>query len=517
MRAGQGHEQEPYEESSGPDSNKHLGTPGARFPQLFENYSRQVPREQLFGPEGASLGEVKLPDSDETSKITGMASDKDQTPGSPDEGSDKAAPARGGKGGDDRQGGGVNEESHEGTPSRRLSWWQRRREQRARRTEEGTDLPDPTGPDPPAVEDGAGKDGRTARPSDPFDAPDSPAEGTVRRQGPSGTRRSSSLPREETQAPDAHPGRGAEEPRSPPKTGGGQMAPRRVASLDDLADLADSELVDLPDPPPSVLRRLPWWAVLGALFLVLVVALVIVGEVDGQRYYLVCRGNAAEAHQGRSFPWPFGHSALGGPLYRPVPLHEEAQCEPQELDSEDQLQQSLLALLYAEAERRRTVTKLAELRLARRLLTQGFGLARGDKTWVGRLQALGAHFDLKEGIFLLREMETSLVEARRLLFRARHPRDAAKAGTTEDPELWIALVDHLLDRLRAGRAPSPREEIPLPVPIPSRDATAPTSAPRAPASSPGLVPPPVPLPEEPPRPAIPLLPDAGVKGGGILL
>jgi hypothetical protein len=75
-------------------------------------------------------------------------------------------------------------------------------------------------------------------------------------------------------------------------------------------------------------------------------------------------------------------------------------------------------------------------------------------------------------------------------------------------------VDHILDRLRAGRAPIPRDEPPQPAPVPSRDATAPAGPPKLPASpDPGT---PL-LPEEPPRPALPILPDASVKGGGILL
>jgi hypothetical protein len=98
----------------------------------------------------------------------------------------------------------------------------------------------------------------------------------------------------------------------------------------------------------------------------------------------------------------------------------------------------------------------------------------------------------------------------------RRAQGTTGAEAAEDPNLWLSLVDHILERLRAGRAPESKEVIPLPVPAPSRDATAPTPA-GAPPSKPGPQPPLPPLPGEPPTQAMPPGPDAGARGGGILL
>ncbi len=300
-----------------------------------------------------------------------------------------------------------------------------------------------------------------------------------------------------------------------------------MASLDELSGLSDEELAELPDLPPSPLRRPPWWALLGILILVAVVVFVLLGEYNGSRYFLVCEGSAAEAHQGRGFPWPFGHKALSGPQYRAVPLGPETQCEAQELASEHELQRSLLQLVLAEVKRRRHVDELEELEEARRLVTQGLVLARGDKKARRRLESQRGALDLREGQLRLGDVRKSLLQIRRLFARARKRAEKQGQGVSVDEvDRVLGLVDHLLERIKKGRAPPPpRPPTRVAVPSsPSPPLPRPGTAPDATGSSDATVDagaPPArrvaPTPDARPQPAIPLAPDASVSGGGILL
>ncbi len=304
------------------------------------------------------------------------------------------------------------------------------------------------------------------------------------------------------------------EDRDPPRS----RSRRRVASLDDYADLSDDELADLPDLPPSALRRPPWWAVLLGLLLLTVVVFVFLGEYNSERYFIVCKGSKAEAHQGRGFPWPFGHRALQGPQYRAVPLSADTQCEPQELASEEELQQSLLLLVMTEVERRQHADKLKDLQRARRLVTQGLSLARRDKKRRKRLQVLRGILDLREGQLRLADVARELERTRRVFLRARKRARAAKGKPKEVAAVQTAidLVDHLLARIKAGSAP-PRPRPPTPVFIPP-PRVEPPSVSTPDATDGGVVAPRTPpRPAERPTPAIPSAPDAGVTGGGILL
>jgi len=289
---------------------------------------------------------------------------------------------------------------------------------------------------------------------------------------------------------------------------------RQVAPLDDYPPLDDGELdeLDLPAPPRSPLRRPPWWAVLGGLCLVGAVVLALVGEYNTERYYLVCAGKKAAAHQGRGFPWPFGHQPMVGSQYSAVPLGSDAQCQTQEVDSEEELQSALLSLVLAEAQRLSLLHRASDLRSARRLVNQGFLLARNAKKQRARLVTLRAALDFQQGRVAMRELESALQSARRLFTSAK----AHKTGHGKEVQAWIGLVDHLLDRLRRRLAGDPQAHAPVQVvPTPSGSGMTGPASPGTDAGAPVVVPPPK---RPPPRPAPALVkPDAGVAGGGILL
>lgn len=291
--------------------------------------------------------------------------------------------------------------------------------------------------------------------------------------------------------------------------------PRRAA--EDLADeeLSEDDLADLPEPPRF--RRPPWWVLLGGLILVLIVSSALYGEFNTERYFLVCSGSRAEAHRGRGFPWPFGHQAMVGAQYRAVPLGGDAQCQTQELDSEAELRHGLLKLVLVEAERLSHRTRSADLARARRMINQGALLAKNYKKERARLAALRATLDFQQARVVMRELETTLDEARRLFTKAK---GQSKQHATE-AAAWIRLLDRMLDQLRrriAGDPVPPRRVGEAPTPTPARPAGMTPSGPRPTVSG---APTPDPMksdPTAPPRRATPQPPpDAGVPGGGILL
>ncbi|MFH2007442.1 MAG: hypothetical protein ABI333_12730 [bacterium] len=294
------------------------------------------------------------------------------------------------------------------------------------------------------------------------------------------------------------------------------VADRRVAPLDDYPPPDDGDLdeLDLPAPPRSPLRRPPWWAVLGGVLLVGVVVLVLLGEYNTERYYLVCDGKKAAAHRGRGFPWPFGHQPMVGSQYRAVPLDADAQCQTQELDNEGELQSALLSLVITEAQRLSLLHRASDLGAARLLVNQGFLLAPNAKKQRALLVTIRAALDFQQGRVAMRELESALQSARRLFVSAK----GHKTRHGKEAEAWIGLVDHLLDRLRRRLAGDPQAHAPVRVaPGPPRSSL---FVPASPGVD-GGVPVVVPLPMRPtPRPApAPVLvkPDAGVAGGGILL
>lgn len=324
----------------------------------------------------------------------------------------------------------------------------------------------------------------------------------------------------------------AAEPEAPPRRrfgfrrrsrgaddGDGVDSGRQVASLTghDLADndLADDDLADLPEPPRF--RRPPWWGLVGGLLLLLIVSFALYGEWNTERFFLVCSGSRAEAHRGRGFPWPFGHRAMIGSQYRPVALGGDTQCQTQELDSEAELRHALLKLLLVQAERLSHKTRSGELAKARQMISQGFLLARNYKKERRRLESLRATLDFQRARVVMRELETTLGEARRLFSKVR------RQSKRHDKEAvaWIRLLDRMLVLLRRRVAgdPEPPKRVGAPPASVSPGAMSRVPTRPVPPVSGSLAPDAMkPSSDPPPRRVSPQAPpDAGVSGGGILL
>jgi len=289
-------------------------------------------------------------------------------------------------------------------------------------------------------------------------------------------------------------------------------AGRRVASLEG-DNLGDDDLADLPEPPRF--RRPPWWALVAGFVLVLIVSSALYGEFNTERYFLVCSGSDAEAHRGRGFPWPFGHQRLVGSQYRPLSLGGDTQCQTQELDSESELRHALLRLLLTEAERLAHKTRSGDLARARRLVNQGALLAKNHKKERQRLEALRAVLDFAQARGVMRELETTLGDARRLFTKARRRKQHDKEAAA-----WIGLLDRMLDQLRRRAAgdPQPPQRVGAPPAAGSVGGNSPPpSRPVVPQPGKGTPDAKRPGSQAPPR-TVPLAaPDAGVAGGGILL
>ncbi len=290
----------------------------------------------------------------------------------------------------------------------------------------------------------------------------------------------------------------------------------RDDDLDDRDDFDDrDDLSDLPDPPRF--RRPPWWMLLGGLILLLIVSSVLYGEFNTERYYLVCSGSKAEAHQGRGFPWPFGHQAMVGSQYRSIPLGGDAQCQTQELDSEAELQHALLKLLLVEAQRLSHKTRSGDLAKARQMINQGFGFAQNYKKERLQLEGLRATLDFQRARVVMRELETTLGEARRLFTRARRQ----SKQHDKEGKAWILVLDRmsiLLRRRIAGDPVAPKR-VGAPPAVVNPTAMSPEPArPMAPVSGSGAPDGMKPTESTEPRRVSPQAPvDAGVSGGGILL
>jgi hypothetical protein len=241
---------------------------------------------------------------------------------------------------------------------------------------------------------------------------------------------------------------------------------------------------------------------------VVAVSFAVLGQFNSERYFLVCSDGKAEAHRGRAFPWPFGHSRMEGLKYRPVEAGKESICHSHELETEEALRKALLGLVVNEAERLAQRARPEDLEKVRRLVDQGRLLVGGDPSVKETLNDLEADLYFNEGRTLLRETEESLRRSRGMFEKAR----AMEGSSAAEAKQWIRLIDELLGLLRRGIArdlaarPSVAADAGAPTVRPV-DATVPVPSRIPTATDAGL---------SVPTPLVTPGPDAGL-GGGILL
>jgi len=240
-------------------------------------------------------------------------------------------------------------------------------------------------------------------------------------------------------------------------------------------------------------------------------ALVLLGRVNTDRYFLDCTAKAAIARQGRAFP-PWGSKPLGGAEWRPVALPPNAQCKSEELGDRATLEGKLLDLLVERASAALTTKNLIEaipagekaspLDAIAAQLEQALLLSRAPERGDQRKQVERMLGDVQywRASLRLRDANAALVDASRQFDAAalQRPMHVSDAGA------WAELVRRVSDQLRAGPGGAAAAFPPAPTGDSREPAPQGTALPVEPAPAAGS--------DTPPTP-----PDAGVPTGGVLL
>lgn len=233
-------------------------------------------------------------------------------------------------------------------------------------------------------------------------------------------------------------------------------------------------------------------------------ALLLVLDLSNRnRYLMVCKAKKVELHKGRSFPWPFGHAAMGGPEFKPVPIPAEADCRTRVFHSQEEAELAFLDFILAQVREALANPGTADLSKARVKIRQALLLTRVHRSRRKEAQKMLAELAYRSGRAGLARAENELRKAL-ARFQEAQKLDADKF---EDLEDWITHLEELLRTV----SPSPGSSVTRPTLLPG-------------GSLPPMTRPPLPgLPgsTRPPSsaPALPASPDAGApaSGGGILM
>jgi hypothetical protein len=242
-----------------------------------------------------------------------------------------------------------------------------------------------------------------------------------------------------------------------------------------------------------------------------IAALVLLGRVNAERYFLTCTTKEAVAEKGRAFP-PWGSNRMTGAEWRPVPLPANAQCKTEELGERETLEAKFLDLLLERTSVALSVKNLGEvipgdakvtpLDAIAAQLEQALLLSRAPERGDQRKQVERMLGDVQywRASLRLRDANAALVDASRQFDAAalQRPMHVSDAGA------WAELVRRVSDELRAGPAGAAAAFPPAPTGDPRSPAPQGTALPVEPTAGPG-------------SDAPPALPDAGVPTGGVLL
>ena len=256
-----------------------------------------------------------------------------------------------------------------------------------------------------------------------------------------------------------------------------------------------------------------------------IVALVIAGRVNSDRYLLTCEAERAVPEQGRGFP-PWGTRALDGEPWKPVKITPETRCQPHETDDPRDLERLYLAMILNQATALLTAREVTRLDDAEALLKQGLLLTRPPEREPEKLalERNEHHQDIERMLgdvtywrasARLREAQAALADAAKQFDRAaeQHPRHVSDAAA------WATYARTLAQELHAGPAgaasPASSPGAPASGPVPSAIAPVASEHPNVPVGVALPVEPGKPGSDEPPPGAPP--PDAGVPTGGVLL
>jgi hypothetical protein len=243
-----------------------------------------------------------------------------------------------------------------------------------------------------------------------------------------------------------------------------------------------------------------------------IAALVLLGRVNQERYFLTCWTTQAVAQQGRSFP-PWGAKPLMGAEWKPIALPANAECKAEEVDDRSALEGKYLELLLertsasltgrsfvesspADAKPGNATLDMIAVQLEQALLLSRSPMRSDQRKQVERMLGDVQYW---RAMIRLRDATVGLSDAARQFDAAalQRPLHVSDAGD------WATFSRRLSDELIAG-------------PSGATTASQPMSA-GAPVAPPGSA---LPVETEPasPEPAAPATtPDAGIPSGGVLL
>lgn len=244
-----------------------------------------------------------------------------------------------------------------------------------------------------------------------------------------------------------------------------------------------------------------------------IAALVLIGRINTERYFLSCETAQAVAERGRAFP-PWGSTPLPGAEWKPIALPPNAQCKPQQVETRAHLESLFLELLLERASATLTTRNLLEapptkidgkqvnpLDLVSLQLEQSLLLSRAPERGDQRKQVERLQGDVQywRASLRLRDATAAMTEAARQFDQAAlaRPMHVSDAGS------WAELLRRLSDELKAG-------------PNGAAAAFPPAPTGERPAAPQGTALPVEPTPSEISEPPA-ATPDAGVPSGGVLL
>jgi hypothetical protein len=165
------------------------------------------------------------------------------------------------------------------------------------------------------------------------------------------------------------------------------------------------------------------------------------------RWVLVCNPDSVAMHRGRSLPWPFGHTPVGGEAYRAIPIAADADCRTRELHNEEAAAQSFIDLLLERVRAALESPATADLDRARRHLRQALLLTRIVPARRGEAEHMLADLSYHEGRAGLVRAENAL----RLALSRFQQAQRLSADRFEDLEDWISHLEEILRSI----SPSP--------------------------------------------------------------
>ena len=300
------------------------------------------------------------------------------------------------------------------------------------------------------------------------------------------------------------------------------LAEATPASRKRRASLIDPEDDDEPRPPRN--RKTLAILALGIAGGLGIIALVILGRLNSDRYLLACEPERAVPEQGRGFP-PWGSHALDGDAWKPLKITPETRCQPHETDEPQTLARVYLAMILDQATALLSAREVTRVDDAEALLKQALLLTRPPEHESEALatERTEHHKEVERMLgdvtywrasAKLRDASAALADAARQFeaAAAQHPRHVSDASA------WATYTRKLAGDLTAGPGGAALSGSPG-ASAPASPAAAPTAAAPLTGEHP-TIPAGIALPVEPARPtAAPVAPppDAGVPTGGVLL